>query len=877
MGNITFDIESNNLLNEETIDYTTSPYVLKDTFEMHCIVVEEHDTGELIAFYDGDTYDLDGEPWYEEDGEFDYALEDYEAIEYTHKQMGEFKEYIENHPLDRVVAHNGINFDWLVCKLYFGMDYTVEPDSWCGRTMTIEDTMVLSKALNPDRFGGHSLDKLSRSAEGVQKLEFRKHIPKNKRFRTFAADMLYYCIFDVKSNTAVFQYLEKERLKDDWKWGEAIALEKAIAEIITRQEHRGFKFDKELAESSVYELDELMEERRVRVEPLLPPRPATKKFMKDYTPPVNQVNVKKITPPKNQFKGDRTPSKSLLNFLEKWDGELMTEDRANIRGKVYDLPIPEDVVVFEERSIASHMQKFIEKHGAKVNEDCTKIKIFDKTHDLPMPLEPLKIEMDATIDDTTHIKNWLVGLGWNPQEYKDKDITVKSGPLKLKRTPEELETAVDRYVEETLASNFSEDRLSHLEATPKTLKRRLLSRASKRSCKVLTNPSLTVGADKEMCPDLTRIAKKFPYAKDVVEYLTYKHRRSSILGGGLDWEDGEEEAEKGYIANLREDGRIPTPADSCGAATSRFKHRVVANVPRPTSLYGGPLRALFGVDEGFLQIGYDFDSLEAREEAHYCWKWEKGDAKEYCKSLTLAKPNDVHTKMAAAISKIIGEKFGRAPAKNVKYGCTYGAQEAKVAKTIGKPLRIGKLVFDAFWETASPLKSLKDALSAYWNNVGGRKFILGIDGRKIPTRAEHAILNSLFQSAGVICAKKAMVLHDRMLKEEGLGVDFFVDDWQNKDFCQQLVAYHDESQLEVRREAVEFKVFDTKEEAQEFKDGEDKIWSDIGDARGGKKFVGYNRAGELAAIAVKRAGQHFNLNVELTAGYMIGRNWRDCH
>ena len=102
----------------------------------------------------------------------------------------------------------------------------------------------------------------------------------------------------------------------------------------------------------------------------------------------------------------------------------------------------------------------------------------------------------------------------------------------------------------------------------------------------------------------------------------------------------------------------------------------------------------------------------------------------------------------------------------------------------------GQAVFDAFWEAAAPLNGLKKRLAQYWENQGGKKFILGIDGRKVPTRSAHAILNSLFQSAGVICAKRAMVLHDQKLKAEGLSVDFFRDDWKNKQFCQQLIAYH---------------------------------------------------------------------------------------
>lgn len=880
MGDITYDIEASNLLNQESIDYTQSPFRLKEDFEVHCIVVEVHETEELIAFYDGPTYILDGRT-YNEKGKlgYTYTLEDYEPVGYTHKPLDEFPEWIKRNMKkgDRVVAHNGINYDKLVCKLYFGMDYEINADkggldTWHGQEVVIEDTMVTSKTLNPDRFGGHSLDNLGKYAK-LDKIEFRKSVPQKDRFKEFAADMVYYNIRDSRVNTKVFKYLEWE--KGDWAWEEPIRLEKCVADIITRQSHRGFKFDKELAESNITELDALMEERRQRVEPVLPPRPATKKFLKEHTPPASQLLIKEVTPPKTQFKKNGEPSKTLENFIEKY-GSWIDEDTVEIQGVEYSLPLPLDLVVYKEYNVAAHMVNFVNKHEGAIHNCQTKVTLFGQEYELPLPVEPLKTEMVATIDDTTHIKNWLVGLGWNPSEYKDKDITVKSGPAKKKRTEEEIEEAVDKYIKETLESNFKSDRLSHLEATEKTVRRKLLQRALKRSVKVLTNPSFTVGQDKEMCPDLERIAEKFPYAKDVVEYLTYKHRRNSILGGGLEFDDWEEEAEKGYLSNVREDGRIATPADTCGAATSRMKHKEVANIPRVTSLYGKEMRSLFGVDEGFFQLGYDFDSLEAKEEAHYCWRYE-GQEKSYCKSLTLDKPNDVHTKMAQAISKIIGDEFGRSPAKAVKYGCTYGAQEAKVAKTIGKPLEVGTLVFNAFWQAAAPLKKLKDALQKYWENVGGKKFILGIDGRKVPTRAAHAILNSLFQSAGVICAKRAMVIHDRLLQAEGLIVDFFKDDWKNAKFFQQLIAYHDESQGEVSRSLVSFKVFDSKEEAEEFKASATKIWSDVQKGKNDKFFVAYCRAGELASEAVRLSGEYYNLNVPLTAGYMLGRNWADCH
>ena len=122
--------------------------------------------------------------------------------------------------------------------------------------------------------------------------------------------------------------------------------------------------------------------------------------------------------------------------------------------------------------------------------------------------------------------------------------------------------------------------------------------------------------------------------------------------------------------------------------------------------------------------------------------------------------------------------------------CSYGAQAPKVAKTIGCDITIGQLIFDGFWEAAKPLALLKEAVTKYWETTGKKTFVLGIDKRKIPTRSKHALVNSLFQSAGVICAKRAMVIHDRKLKDHGLLVDFFKDDWKNKQFCQQLIAYH---------------------------------------------------------------------------------------
>ena len=58
------------------------------------------------------------------------------------------------------------------------------------------------------------------------------------------------------------------------------------------------------------------------------------------------------------------------------------------------------------------------------------------------------------------------------------------------------------------------------------------------------------------------------------------------------------------------------------------------------------------------------------------------------------------------------------------------------------------------------------------------------------TRSKHSLVNALFQSAGVICAKRTMVYQDIAFREAGISVDFWKEDWKNKDYIQQLIAYH---------------------------------------------------------------------------------------
>lgn len=809
---LVIDLEANNLLDHNSIDYTASPYVLKDCFKVHCIVAKDVDTKRVYRF--------------------------------VQDEVPQFLQLLEAADELVVIAHNGISYDLLVLKLYLGIDYEIGEDCFItinGKRKPVEivDTLVLSKVMNPDRFGGHSLDEWGKRL-GFHKIDWRAKAvelgliayndPKGAEFAVYHPEMLVYCERDVDVTEMLYFYLLEEW--GDWNWSGPFALEQQVRDIITRQEHRGFWFNDKLADSNVRELDAKMEEIRAIVEPLLPPKP------------MGLTKLKAYYPPKIQFK--------------------------------------------KNLEISAVMEKWVEKHGGRLEEINGRWNawLYGKCWPLPMNQEiPIQTHEPATVKDTTHIKGYLVQLGWRPTQYKERDLTCDSKKNKLSR--EKYEAAVERYVEQTLESPFCKDRCDEIGTTPAKLREKLLKWDIKRPNKVYTNPTITVGMEKEIDPALLELSDEFPHAKLVSEYLTYAHRRNSILGGGVDpdeFDDDDEFSGKGFMAAERigVDHRIPTPADTCGAGTSRFKHRLVANIPRVSSLYGDKMRGLFGVDvdDGFIQLGYDFDSLEAKIEAHYVFKYEGGP--EYGVSLTAEKPNDCHSVLARKITEILAPKkpegwaFPRSTAKNVKYGCSYNAQIARVAKTVGCSLEEAEIIFNAFWEQAEPLKFLKENMQKYWETKGMKKFLLGIDGRKLPIRSKGNVINTAFQSAGVICAKRAMVLHEQKLKDEGMFVDFFRDDWKNADFCQQLIAYHDEAQLEVRRGMVKWKKFDSEAECKAWKPDDGKVWSDpVHNDRGW--FRGYCRAGELATLAVTEAGQYYKLNVTLTAGYMLGTTWASCH
>ena len=153
----------------------------------------------------------------------------------------------------------------------------------------------------------------------------------------------------------------------------------------------------------------------------------------------------------------------------------------------------------------------------------------------------------------------------------------------------------------------------------------------------------------------------------------------------------------------------------------------------------------------------------------------------------------------------------------------YGAGDAKLGEVVGGSKATGKKLKQQFLNNLPSFKILKSKVE----QASQRGYLLGLDGRRIFVRHEHASLNTLLQSAGAIVMKIALIMLDTLAKEEKLDYHF-------------VANVHDEWQVEVLD-----------------KDAE--------------------RFGELCVKAIQEAGKYLELRCPLDGEYKIGDSWDATH
>jgi DNA polymerase I-like protein with 3'-5' exonuclease and polymerase domains len=134
---------------------------------------------------------------------------------------------------DYIIGHNIIGFDAPVVRSVWGVSI---------HRKKVLDTLVMSRLLNPQLEGGHSLKNWGK------KLALEGLAEEGKGDFTdydggLCDEMIDYCVQDVKLTTILFNYLNKGF--DVWKdkGEQALQLEHEVAIEITRQERNGFNLD----------------------------------------------------------------------------------------------------------------------------------------------------------------------------------------------------------------------------------------------------------------------------------------------------------------------------------------------------------------------------------------------------------------------------------------------------------------------------------------------------------------------------------------------------------------------------------------------------------------------------------------------------------
>jgi DNA polymerase I len=266
-----------------------------------------------------------------------------------------------------------------------------------------------------------------------------------------------------------------------------------------------------------------------------------------------------------------------------------------------------------------------------------------------------------------------------------------------------------------------------------------------------------------------------------------------------------------WIEAVREDGRVHGRVITNGTITGRMSHQSpnMAQVPAVYSPYGTECRALWVVNKGYKLVGVDASGIELRMLAHYM------NDKEYIHEVV---NGDIHT-----TNQIAAGLESRDKAKTFIYAFIYGAGSAKLGSIIGGSTADGERAKEKFLRATPSLRSLREKVE----RVAERRYVKGLDGRKIIIRHTHAALNTLLQGAGAIVMKKALTL-----------LDEYVNVKQIKAFP--VVNVHDEFQYEVEESRV-------------------------------------NEFGKLAVQSIIDAGKLLKVRCPLNGEYKIGNNWSETH
>lgn len=801
-----------------------------------------------------------------------------------------------------IAIHNLFGYDLRLFKKMLGTQYDMFGDAKCmgtlnGKQVNLFDTLSMSRTLYPDRplprgcpemvknpvtgkmkpVGPHGLEAWGmRVANQKVAIEDWRGLPLWKYCDRIIEDviineMVWTALMEEIAcdgklvDDKRFMYKDEDKDKDAKKyklinWKNALRRGMLTDYLMIEQEIQGVTFDEEAALKLRDRIDTMMRDIEGDVEPGLPKKEMAKSAQPTF--------------PSKPFKGDGSLSGTGWKWLEKLG--------YNINWEALDFKGPPAKAFKADGSLTAAAIKYCTEHGVEDEaampqfirdqnekqttliplspEDMARALLDIKNQTMPDIMIPMRI---GNQDD---VKKYLIrDAGWKPTLWRSKDVTKDQ--FKKQRPDNEVDGLVREYIEQLDQVEYRDLILEYLGITLKAWqdKEKMYKLLRRKARGLPTSPQLKDMSG--LCPNLEKVDGHM--AKQIVKWLSLRNRRSVL--DPLK----EDKVDTGWLNHprLRIDGKLPARYSGI-TNTGRRKHTIVANVPKPDEkvLLGKEMRALFKASEGKYQVGIDGSNLEGMIAAWGAYEFDGGAY------LRIMEMEDAHKRNAEAYTKAAGKPVSRGEGKGVTYGIMYGAQAAKIASMLGISLDKAQAVIDAFWDSNIGLKGRKEALEKFWE-LTGKRFIYGLDGRKIYTRSKHSLLNAYQQNGGAALFDLVGILLHWQLVKRG---------WYDEG-VRRIIYYHDEYQLEVPHKFKKVWRFTDEAKAKAFveqclakglvldghcvKEGKFKCDPD----EDGVYNIIHCPVGQMVVKCVEQAAKMMKSPVHITGEYLTGTSWGDCH
>ena len=361
---------------------------------------------------------------------------------------------------------------------------------------------------------------------------------------------------------------------------------------------------------------------------------------------------------------------------------------------------------------------------------------------------------------------------------------------------------------------------------------------------------------------LETISKFYPQARKLAEYRVLAKRLDMLADGKGAW-----------LQKVDSDGLIHGSMNPMGTPHSRASHYGpnLAQVPANKKLYGKECRALFGAGHmgpDWVQVGADMSGLQQRALGHYLAPLDGGAygkivASEdihwvYTRALGLV-GEDVERDKTSELHEVLREMGGKRHGYSYLFGCfptktgsvirdccttarqkgypefyeryfgkgeTNKAVGERVRKVFDEKLKLGDL-------NARLIQNYRRKVGPDGKPWSWEKHIPGLDGRMVPCRSEHSLLNYALSSAeAILCKTWLCDSYDALIKRGyrwGWNGDFVFMLW-----------VHDEIQSAARKGIEE-------------------------------------EVGRIKVACAQAVGEKLGFRVPVASEYKIGRTWADCH